>query len=189
MKTFLFPVVILLCLACSNKTLPVYVTDEQMPGTSEITLASHTTGISCFSSSLGTNAAVFCYGSLSHPTNMRFPSQSWIDGYFKTQIENKQFYNSIHFSDDSVTVRLYIPAEDSTLIRQAFITESEIIRLVGNVDYSTGYLYPPNEELQISWDYADPPGVAVSPGWYAFCTEYVEEDRAILFWFYLAEQP
>lgn len=189
MKTFLFPVVILLCLACSDKTLTSYVTGEQMPGTSAITLVGGQRFINCFSSSLGTNAPVFFYGSLSHPNNRRFPSQNWIDGYFKTQIENKQFYNSIHFSDDSVAVRLYIPADDSTLIRQAFITESEIIKLIGNDDYSTGYLYPPKEELQISWDYADSLGVAVSPGWYAFCTEYVEEDHAILFWFYLAEQP
>jgi len=150
MKTFLFAVVILLCLACSDKTLPIYVPDEQMPGTSAITLVGGQRFINCFSSSLGTNAPVFFYGSLSHPNNRRFPSQNWIDGYFKTQIENKQFYNSIHFSDYSVTVRLYIPADDSTLIRQAFITESEIIKLIGNDDYSTGYLYPPKEELQIS---------------------------------------
>lgn len=189
MKTFLFAVVILLCLACSDKTLTAYVTGEQTSGTSEITLVSGARGTSCFSSSLGTNASVFFYGSLSHTTCMRFPSQNWIDGYFKTQIENKQFYNSIHFSDDSVTVRLYIPADDSTLIRQAFITESEIIKLIGNEVYSTGYLYPPKEELQISWDYTDSLGVAVSPGWYAFCTEYVEEDHALQFWFYLAAQP
>jgi hypothetical protein len=189
MKTFLFPVVILLCLACSDKTIPVYVTDEQMPSTSETTLVSSAGIVSCFSSSLGTNAPVFFYGSLSHQSCRRNPSQSWIDGYFKTQIENKQFYNSIHFTDDSVFVRLYIPADDLTLIRQAFITESEIIKLIGNDDYSAGYLYPPEEELQISWDYADSLGVAVSPGWYAFCTEFVEEDDAILLWFYLVEQP
>ena len=189
MKTSIFPVVIILCLACSDKTIPVYVTDEQMPGTSETTLAGGINSTNCFSSLLGTNAPVYCYGSLSHSTSERNPSQSWIDGYFKTQIENKQFYNSIHFPDDSVVVRLYIPGDDSTLVRQAFITELEIIKLVGNDDYSTGYLYPPNEELQISWDYTDSLGVDVSPGWYAFCTEYVEEDRAILLWFYLFEQP
>ena len=189
MKTFLFAVVILLCLACSDKTIPVYVTGEETSLTSEITLVGGTRGNSCFSSSLGTNAPVFFYGSLSHPSSMINPSQNWIDGYFKTQIENKQFYNSIHFSDDSVSVRLYIPADDSTLIRQAFITESEIIKLICNDDYSAGYLYPPKQELQISWDYKDSQGVAVSPGWYAFCTEFVEEDDSILLWFYLVEQP
>jgi len=189
MKPFLFPVVILLCLACSDKTIPVYMTDDQMPGSSEITLGSSYKTVNCFSSSLGTNASVYCYGSISNNTWMRFPSQNWIDGYFKTQIENKQFYNSIHFSDNSVTVRLYIPADDSTLVRQAVITESEIIRLVGNAYYSKGYLYPPKQELQISWDYKNSQGMGVSPGWYAFCTEFVEEDDAILLWFYVAEQP
>ena len=189
MKTFIFPVVILLCLACSDKTIPVYVTGEETSLTSEITLVSGTRGTSCFSSSLGSNISVFCYGSVSHPSSMSNPSQSWIDSYFKTQIENKQFYNSINFSDYSVAVRLYIHDDDSTLIRQAFITESEIIKLIGNADYSTGYLYPPKQELQISWDYKDSQGVAVSPGWYAFCTEFVEEDDSILLWFYLVEQP
>ncbi|OGG06724.1 MAG: hypothetical protein A3F83_14850 [Candidatus Glassbacteria bacterium RIFCSPLOWO2_12_FULL_58_11] len=127
------------------------------------------------------------YLDLSLNTIERDPSPDWINKYFKPKIENKQFYNSISFPNDTVAVRLFIPSADSTLIRQAFINETEIIKLIGPGDYSSGYLYPPNKELHISWDLKDSQGVRVPPGWYAFCTEFVEKDRAVVFWFKLVE--
>ncbi|MEA1997543.1 MAG: hypothetical protein U9N45_07875 [Gemmatimonadota bacterium] len=185
MKSFPVLIVSLLCLACSDP-IAITVNPVEEPPISTPSLSSKTTSIYCYSSMLGKNIAVF-YLDSSLNSIIRNPSQDWINGHFESNIENKQFFNSISFPNDTVAIRLFLPSEDSTLIRQAFVSGSNFIKTIGSGTYSSGYLYPPNKELQISWDFTDSQGVRVSPGWYAFCTEFIEEDRAILFWFYLFE--
>ncbi len=188
MKWFLVFVVILLCIACADDTKYTFLQVEDPPERSSIPLIGSGVMHYVYSGLSGKNIPVFQFDSPAARDQIeRNPSQDWINGYFKPRIENKQFYNSISFPDDTVAIRLFMPGEDSTLIRQAFISESKILKPIGSGSYSSGYLYPPNKELQISWDFTDSLGTRVAPGWYAFSTEFVAEDRAILFWFYLFE--
>lgn len=181
--TLLFAV---LGLACSQESI---VIDLEDPPASSVPIIISGVYHYCYSGVPGTNIQVFHFDSPTASDQIvRDPSQNWIDGYFKTQIENKQFYNVISFPDDTVAVRLFIPGTDSTRVRQAFISETAILKSIGPGSYSAGYLYPPGEELPISWNFVDDLGVRVSPAWYAFCTEFVEEDRAIMFWFRLTEE-
>ena len=184
-KSFPITIIILLCIACSD---PVTVVQVEEPPTSTIPLSSKITSIYCYTSLLQQNVTVYYLDlSLNPDPIIRNPSQDWINSYFKPKIENKQFFYSVSFPDDTVAIRLFIPFEDSTLIRQAFISESEIIKTIVSGSYSAGYLYPPNEELHISWNLTDSRGIRVPPNWYAFCTEFVEEDLAVIFWFKLAK--
>ncbi|MFC1614608.1 hypothetical protein ACFL5K_04865 [Gemmatimonadota bacterium] len=187
MKSFPVLLVLLFCLACSDKTYLMVVPEEQMPDGSAVVLSGSRLSCNCFSGELGRNASVFYLGSPSKPNIIRNPSQDWINGYFEPEVENKQFFNSISFSGDTVAVRLFIPSDSSTHVRQAFISESSIMKVTGSFSYSAGYSYPPKQELRFFWNYTDSLGAPVSPGWYAFCTEFVEEDRALLFWFYLVD--
>ncbi|MFH1069191.1 MAG: hypothetical protein V1794_06165 [Candidatus Glassbacteria bacterium] len=190
MRSFPVTIILLLSLACADTVKVVEVPVEQPPDTSTVLLSSNTISTYCYESLLGKNISVF-YLAPSFNTNtgdiVRNPSQDWLNDYFKSRIENKQFFYSISFPNDTVAIRLFIPSEDSTLVRQAFISGSEIIKPIGSGAYSSGYLYPPSKELQISWNFSDSLGVRVSSGWYAFCTEFVEADRVVLFWFHLTE--
>ena len=185
MSRFIFIASVLLCLACSKDTVTVIV--EEQP---ESSVPIITSGISafCYSSLTGTNASVFVYDSPSATDQIAYnPSQSWIDNYFVPQIEHKLFHYSISFPDDLVSVRLFIPSEDSTRVRQAFISETEIVKTIGGGSYSSGYMFPPNQEMQFYWNFKDSQGAAVALGWYAFSTEFVDEDRSVIFWFKLVE--
>lgn len=184
--------VVLVCFACAGDRSLTFFDVEDPSDFNTVVIAERQSGHYCYSDLLGKNISVFHFDSPNAPDFfpsqiVRNPSQDWINNYFKPQIENKQFYYSVSFPNDTVVIRLFIPANDSTLIRQAFISESEILKSIGPVTYSSGYLYPPGKELPISWDLTDSLGVRLPSGWYAFSTEFVEEDRAILFWFWLFE--